>query len=168
MNRDVFGLFTLIVHEDLRINLVEEMLPNTNCGACGLPECRAFAEALVQQKVLPVQCTVSTDEAKFSIAAEAAASGHINISQRPLIFIEPEGEHAAAVTAGLSMTGLRSANFFFRSGYRLYAVVVCSVLPSIPTPWRGEKRNIHRGSASKYSSGHCRQNNGRSYAINQR
>ncbi|HOS02097.1 MAG TPA: 2-oxoacid:acceptor oxidoreductase family protein, partial [Candidatus Hydrogenedentes bacterium] len=44
--------------------------------------------------------------------AEQAAAGHINISGRPLIFIEPEGEHAAAaVTAGLSMTGLRSTNF---------------------------------------------------------
>ncbi len=44
--------------------------------------------------------------------AEAAAAGHINVSGRPLIFIEPEGEHAAAaVTAGLSMTGLRSTNF---------------------------------------------------------
>ncbi len=44
--------------------------------------------------------------------AEAAAAGHINISGRPLLFIEPEGEHAAAaVTAGLSMTGLRAANF---------------------------------------------------------
>ncbi|MFZ1865189.1 MAG: 2-oxoacid:acceptor oxidoreductase family protein [Polyangiales bacterium] len=44
--------------------------------------------------------------------AEAAAAGHINISGRPLIFIEPEGEHAAAaVTAGMSMTGMRAANF---------------------------------------------------------
>lgn len=44
--------------------------------------------------------------------AEEAAKGHLNISDRPLIFIEPEGEHAAAaVTAGLSMTGLRAANF---------------------------------------------------------
>jgi pyruvate-ferredoxin/flavodoxin oxidoreductase len=44
--------------------------------------------------------------------AEEAAKGHINISGRPLIFIEPEGEHAAAaVTAGLSMTGLRATNF---------------------------------------------------------
>jgi len=44
--------------------------------------------------------------------AEAAAAGYRNIAGRPLIFIEPEGEHAAAaVTAGLSMTGLRSANF---------------------------------------------------------
>jgi pyruvate-ferredoxin/flavodoxin oxidoreductase len=44
--------------------------------------------------------------------AEAAAAGHLNISGRPLIFIEPEGEHAAAaVTAGMSMTGMRAANF---------------------------------------------------------
>nr|VFJ92931.1 MAG: pyruvate-ferredoxin/flavodoxin oxidoreductase [Candidatus Kentron sp. H]VFJ93762.1 MAG: pyruvate-ferredoxin/flavodoxin oxidoreductase [Candidatus Kentron sp. H]VFK00649.1 MAG: pyruvate-ferredoxin/flavodoxin oxidoreductase [Candidatus Kentron sp. H] len=44
--------------------------------------------------------------------AEETAKGHINISGRPLIFIEPEGEHAAAsVTAGMSMSGLRATNF---------------------------------------------------------
>ena len=44
--------------------------------------------------------------------AEAAAAGHVNVSGRPLIFVEPEGEHAAAaVTAGMAMTGLRAANF---------------------------------------------------------
>lgn len=61
--------------------------------------------------------------------AEAAASGHLNISGRPLIFIEPEGEHAAAaVTAGLAMTGLRAANFSASQGVAymhesLYAAV---------------------------------------------
>ncbi len=61
--------------------------------------------------------------------AAAAAAGHLNIAGRPLIFIEPEGEHAAAaVTAGLSMTGLRSANFSSGQGIAymhesLYAAV---------------------------------------------
>jgi len=61
--------------------------------------------------------------------AEAAAQGHLNISDRPLIFIEPEGEHAAAaVTAGLSMSGLRAANFSSGQGIAymhesLYAAV---------------------------------------------
>ncbi len=61
--------------------------------------------------------------------AEAAAAGHRNISGRPLIFIEPEGEHAAAaVTAGLSMTGLRASNFSSGQGIAymhesLYAAV---------------------------------------------
>ena len=49
--------------------------------------------------------------------AEEAARGHINVSGRPLIFIEPESEHAAAaVTAGLSMTGLRATNFSSAQG----------------------------------------------------
>lgn len=61
--------------------------------------------------------------------AEATAAGHVNISGRPLIFIEPEGEHAAAaVTAGLAMTGLRAANFSSGQGIAymhesLYAAV---------------------------------------------
>jgi pyruvate-ferredoxin/flavodoxin oxidoreductase len=61
--------------------------------------------------------------------AEEAAKGHLNVSERPLIFIEPEGEHAAAaVTAGLSMTGLRAANFSSGQGIAymhesLYAAV---------------------------------------------
>ena len=61
--------------------------------------------------------------------AEAAAAGHRNIAGRPLIFIEPEGEHAAAaVTAGLAMTGLRAANFSSGQGVAymhesLYAAV---------------------------------------------
>jgi pyruvate-ferredoxin/flavodoxin oxidoreductase len=61
--------------------------------------------------------------------AEESAKGHINISGRPLIFIEPEGEHAAAaVTAGLSMTGLRATNFSSGQGIAymhesLYAAV---------------------------------------------
>jgi len=44
--------------------------------------------------------------------AAAVADGVTNVNGRSLIFFEPEGEHAAAgVTAGLSMTGLRSTNF---------------------------------------------------------
>ncbi|MGB5297586.1 MAG: pyruvate ferredoxin oxidoreductase, partial [Thiogranum sp.] len=61
--------------------------------------------------------------------AEEAAKGHINVSGRPLIFVEPEGEHAAAaVTAGMSMSGLRASNFSSAQGIAymhesLYAAV---------------------------------------------
>ena len=49
--------------------------------------------------------------------AEEVAKGHLNISGKPLIFIEPESEHAAAaVTAGMSMTGLRATNFSSAQG----------------------------------------------------
>ncbi len=61
--------------------------------------------------------------------AEEQAKGHINISGKPLVFIEPEGEHAAAaVTAGMAMTGLRASNFSSGQGVvymheSLYAAV---------------------------------------------
>jgi Na+-translocating ferredoxin:NAD+ oxidoreductase RNF subunit RnfB len=58
----------LYVAEDPRIDEVEEMLPNTNCGACGSPGCRAFAEACVGGSANPSQCTVSSKEMTAFIA----------------------------------------------------------------------------------------------------
>jgi len=61
--------------------------------------------------------------------AEETANGHINVSGQPLIFVEPESEHAAAaVTAGMSMSGLRAVNFSSAQGIAfmhesLYAAV---------------------------------------------
>ncbi|OGL16083.1 MAG: hypothetical protein A3F92_11765 [Candidatus Rokubacteria bacterium RIFCSPLOWO2_12_FULL_71_22] len=44
--------------------------------------------------------------------AAALAAGKTNVHGRRLLFFEPEGEHAAAaVTAGMSMVGLRATNF---------------------------------------------------------
>jgi electron transport complex protein RnfB len=58
----------LYVYEDPRIDTVEDMLPHANCGACGYPGCRPFAEALVLQKALPGKCSVSSDEGRQAIA----------------------------------------------------------------------------------------------------
>ena len=61
--------------------------------------------------------------------AEEVAKGHLNTAGQPLIFVEPESEHAAAgVTAGLSMTGVRAVNFTSSQGLAfmhesLYAAV---------------------------------------------
>jgi RnfABCDGE-type electron transport complex B subunit len=50
------------VWEDPRVVGVEEMLPNTNCGACSQPGCRAFAEAVVAGTQQPSDCTVMAAE----------------------------------------------------------------------------------------------------------
>src|SRR5512134_590944 len=61
--------------------------------------------------------------------AAAVAEGARNVNGRKLLFFEPEGEHAAAaVTAGMSMSGLRAANFSSGQGIAymhesLYAAV---------------------------------------------
>jgi electron transport complex protein RnfB len=48
----------LKVDEDPRIDVVTDTLPGANCGACGLPGCRAFAEKVVGGEILPGQCPV--------------------------------------------------------------------------------------------------------------
>jgi len=58
----------LRVEEDPRIDLVEEMLPGSNCGACGEPGCRAFGEKIVGGVVAPGKCTVSSPDAIDGIA----------------------------------------------------------------------------------------------------
>jgi Na+-translocating ferredoxin:NAD+ oxidoreductase RNF subunit RnfB len=59
----------LRVAEDPRIEETEDLLPGSNCGACGQPGCRAFAEQLVIGAAQPSQCTVASAEAVEKIAA---------------------------------------------------------------------------------------------------
>jgi len=57
------------VWEDPRIDGVEQLLPNSNCGACGQPGCRAFAESLVNGKAQPSGCTVMGEEDMADVAS---------------------------------------------------------------------------------------------------
>lgn len=64
-----FAYRHLRVPEDPRQQRVEQMLPGTNCGACGEPGCRAFSEALAAGRRQPSGCTVSSPAAVAAIAA---------------------------------------------------------------------------------------------------
>lgn len=59
----------LFVYEDPRIAEVDEMLPQAQCGACGTPGCRPFAEAVVEGTKNPSACTVNSPEGNAEIAA---------------------------------------------------------------------------------------------------
>ncbi len=58
----------LKVQEDPRIEETEDLLPGSNCGACGQPGCHAFAEQLVQGIEPPSKCTVASQEVVDSVA----------------------------------------------------------------------------------------------------
>jgi Na+-translocating ferredoxin:NAD+ oxidoreductase RNF subunit RnfB len=58
----------LYVYEDPRIEQVEEMLPKSNCGACGTAGCRNFAEKVVAGEIVPAQCTVNPPQQNQIIA----------------------------------------------------------------------------------------------------
>ena len=104
----------LYVEEDPRIDAVEDMLPHSNCGACGFPGCRPFAEALVGGEALPGKCTVSNDDGRSAIAdflgvavgeqdkfvARLACAGGANVARNRAHY---DGTHtclAAAQVAG--------------------------------------------------------------------
>ncbi|MDJ0873215.1 MAG: RnfABCDGE type electron transport complex subunit B [Gammaproteobacteria bacterium] len=58
----------LRVQEDPRIEETEDLLPGSNCGACGEPGCHAFAEKLVAHAVKPSLCSVASADAIESVA----------------------------------------------------------------------------------------------------
>lgn len=104
----------LYVFEDPRIDDVEEMLPHANCGACGFPGCRPFAEALVNEDSLPANCTVSPEEDRNSIAdylgvdagsqekiiARLACGGGVNVARNRAEYKGIETCQSAAVVGG--------------------------------------------------------------------
>ena len=99
--------------------MIAEREPRTEAAAVefpGRPEAMDGTAAIVAMETLASEAagaypiTPSTQMGEGW--AVAAAEGRLNVNGRRLIFFEPEGEHAAAaVTAGMSMVGLRSANF---------------------------------------------------------
>lgn len=58
----------LWVFEDPRIDQVADLLPGANCGACGLPGCRLFAEKVVGGEIQPSECPVGGPETANFIA----------------------------------------------------------------------------------------------------
>ena len=104
----------LYVYEDPKIEKVEDMLPHANCGACGYPGCRPFAEALVQGESLPGKCTVSSDEGRKAIAtllgvdvgaeekqvARLACAGGTNVAINRANYIGFESCQAATLVSG--------------------------------------------------------------------
>lgn len=104
----------LYVPEDPRIDIVEDMLPHANCGACGFPGCRNFAEAVVGNEAAPGKCTVSSPEGLDNIAeflgvdagaeekrvARLACAGGKNVSRSRAEYVGISSCRAAAQVAG--------------------------------------------------------------------
>lgn len=104
----------LRVWEDPRIDVVTGMLPGANCGACGVPGCRAFAELAVSGSRKPADCNVIDPAGAGLIAAylgvEAGAAskkvarllcaGGANVAIQIADYSGLEGCAAAATVAG--------------------------------------------------------------------
>lgn len=73
------------VYEDPRIDEVQEVLPQANCGGCGYPGCRNFAEALVASDSFEgLNCPVGGAEV---MAAVAKILGREAVVTDPLVAV---------------------------------------------------------------------------------
>ncbi len=64
----VFAYKRLRVFEDPKIEQINEILPQANCGACGYAGCRAFAEAVAKGNAAANGCPVGGEEVTALIA----------------------------------------------------------------------------------------------------
>ncbi|MDH3592707.1 MAG: RnfABCDGE type electron transport complex subunit B [Planctomycetota bacterium] len=118
----VFGVLIALaqrhfyVQEDPRLEAVTELLPGSNCGACGFPGCRTFAEGLVSGDTQPAGCTqlsadaiaevadylgVEAGEANKRVARLLCAGGHHTALQRA----EYRGLQTCAAAATIAAGG---------------------------------------------------------------
>ena len=102
------------VKENPLYELVDDLLPQANCGACGFPGCRAFAEALVHKKALPGLCSVSPETSLEKIAnilrvdvgsfekivARLACAGGDNVAKKQAAYSGLDSCRAATLIAG--------------------------------------------------------------------
>ncbi|GAB5604005.1 RnfABCDGE type electron transport complex subunit B [Sideroxyarcus sp. TK5] len=104
----------LYVFEDPRIDQVEELLPHSNCGACGTAGCRNFAEQVVAGSIEPARCTVNPPQQNQSIAsllgidlgnvekriARLACAGGNNVAKSSANYVGHSTCRSAAVISG--------------------------------------------------------------------
>lgn len=73
------------VIEDPRIDTADEILPGANCGGCGFPGCRPFAEALVKSDdISGLHCPVGGNEVMAQIAK---VLGKEVAAQKPMVAV---------------------------------------------------------------------------------
>lgn len=83
----IIGIFVKFfkVESDPRIELVKELLPNANCGGCGTAGCADFAKAVVEGKLPPSKCPVSSSEQVAAIARALGIDPGQSFPQRAVV-----------------------------------------------------------------------------------
>lgn len=95
----------LFVFEDPRIDAVEDLLPHSNCGACGSAGCRNFAEKLVAGEVQAALCSASAPERIQNIADMLGVAAG-TVAKKVARLACAGGSHVAFMRA--RYTGLKS------------------------------------------------------------
>lgn len=95
------------VEKDERVESIEAVLPQSNCGGCGYPGCSAFAEAVVKGETKVTGCTVGGAKTADDIA---------NIM----------GVDAGEVTEMVAVVRCRGSKEFAKDKYEYHGIMDCN------------------------------------------
>jgi len=99
------------VEEDPRIDMINELLPGVNCGGCGLPGCRAFAEAIIKKGSLEgMNCPVGGAECVQNIAPILGVE--VVVEEPKIAVVRCSGSKASSPRT-VDYEGLQSCRFSF-------------------------------------------------------
>ncbi len=65
----------LVVKEDENVEVIYDMLPHFNCGACGYPGCNGMAKGLLAAEAKVTQCKPSKPEQRDAIVEKLKELG---------------------------------------------------------------------------------------------
>jgi Na+-translocating ferredoxin:NAD+ oxidoreductase subunit B len=102
------------VYEDPRIDAVEAVLPGANCGGCGYPGCRGFADAFV--KADDISALFCPPGGNDTYAAAAKVVGKDAVAQDPMIAVvrcSGSTEHRAKTSVYDGATSCKVATSLF-------------------------------------------------------
>ena len=99
-----------------KIENIEEILPNINCGACGFPGCNGFATGLVEGKAEPSGCPPGGQPVAVKVATILGLPMPEPSEERPVVRIKCTGEGAGVVAYNYEYHGLDDCN----ASYVLY------------------------------------------------
>jgi len=107
----------LKVEEDPRIEELFEKLPGLNCGACGFPSCRVFAEGIVGKKeeAINSMCRVAGPEVAKLIAEIAGVSTEV-AKQVAVVYCGAKNKDKTKKAVYKGINTCRSATIFFDGG----------------------------------------------------
>ncbi|MBQ8636921.1 MAG: Fe-S cluster domain-containing protein [Clostridia bacterium] len=113
-----FASIIFKVNKDTRIEMIEEILPGANCGACGYAGCSAYATAVVEDNAPVSSCSVGKDAVAKKIAtimgkkaekvepkvARVMCAGKCGIAEDKYKYVGIQSCSAAAKLAGGAKT----------------------------------------------------------------
>ena len=97
------------VQTDPRIEEITELLPGANCGGCGYAGCADYARAIVEDGIVPSNCSVVTEENLLKISQAVGLETGKRERKVAVVYCSGDNNHAVHVAMYNGLNDCRAA-----------------------------------------------------------